>query len=181
MAIAVLAALLALLAFGPGGDVQDYSQGSSQQYVFASSENPSLQEGSGCVGDTTTDLLGATFDEVYNGSLFYLIWNDQFYQDPPIASCSGNSCSAPWGHSKGVLAWDEDGAGFVVQVTTPSWPAAGNKNVPRHADGNTLGCVKDDDVLVSQHFFVLKLTKDDFVKVLHALGNASVTDPANRS
>jgi len=33
---------------------------------------------------------------------------------------------------------------------------------------------------VSQHFFALKLTKDDTVKVLQALQNASVvTDPAN--
>jgi len=37
-----------------------------------------------------------------------------------------------------------------------------------------LGCVKDNDVEVSQHFFALKLTKDDLVKVLTALHNASV-------
>jgi len=40
--------------------------------------------------------------------------------------------------------------------------------------------VKDDNVEVSQHFFALKLTKDDLVKVLLALQNASVvTDPKN--
>jgi len=67
-----------------------------------------------------------------------------------------------------------------MQVTTPSWPASGSSNHPRKTDGNTLGCVKDDDVEVSQHFFALKLTKDDLVKVLKALQNASiVTDPAN--
>jgi hypothetical protein len=43
-----------------------------------------------------------------------------------------------------------------------------------------LGCVKDNDVKVSQHFFALKLTKDDLVKVLTALRNASVvTDTGN--
>jgi hypothetical protein len=43
-----------------------------------------------------------------------------------------------------------------------------------------LGCVKDDNVEVSQHFFALKLSKDDLVKVLTALQNASVvTDPTN--
>jgi len=67
-----------------------------------------------------------------------------------------------------------------MQVTTPSWPAAGSKTHPRSTDGNSLGCVKDDNVLVSQHFFALKLNKKDLVSVLQALGNASVvTDPTN--
>jgi Deoxyribonuclease II len=162
-----------------GGTVQKYKLW-SQQFVYASSDSGTLQQGSGCAGDTTTDPLGATFDEAYNGSLHYVVWNDQFYDDPPIAGCSGNSCSAPWGHSKGMLAWNDAGEGFVLQVTTPSWPAAGNKSFPRKSDGNTLGCVKDDDVLVSQQFFALKLNKDDLVKVLKALQNASVvTDEKN--
>src|SRR4029077_7567578 len=55
-----------------------------------------------------------------------------------------------------------------------------NKRFPRKSDGNTLGCVEDDDVMVSQHFFALKLTKEDLVKVLKGLSNASVvTDPQN--
>lgn len=38
----------------------------------------------------------------------------------------------------------------------------------------------DNDILVSQHFFALKLTKDDVLKVLTGLENASVvTDAAN--
>ena len=53
-------------------------------------------------------------------------------------------------------------------------------NQPRKTDGNTLGCVTDDDVLVSQDFFALKLDKADVVTVLAALANSSVvTDPAN--
>jgi len=161
-----------------GGTVQTYTDG--QQYVFASNESPSLKQGTGCAGDTVTDPVGATFDEVYNGSFHYLVWNDQFYQDPQIAGCSGNSCSAPWGHSKGMLVWDDTGNGFVMQVTTPSWPAAGSKDHPRASDGNTLGCIKDDNVMVSQHFFALKLNKNDLVNILKALENASVvTDPTN--
>jgi hypothetical protein len=161
-----------------GGDVQDYKW-FGQQYVYASSETPSLQEGSNCAGDTTSDPIGATFDQVYSNSFYYVIWNDQFYKDPPIEGCS-KSCGAPWGHSKGMLAWNEAGEGFVLQVTTPSWPASGNSKFPRKTDGNTLGCVKDDNVEVSQHFFALRLTKDDLVKVLMALQNASVvTDPKN--
>jgi hypothetical protein len=164
-----------------GGTVQDYKAGFSQQFAFASSENAKLQPGSVCAGDTTTDPLGATFDQIYNGngSYNYLIWNDQFYDDPVIAGCK-KECGSPWGHSKGMLAWNTAGDGMVLQVSTPSWPAAGNVKSPRKKDGNTLGCVLDDDVLVSQHFFALKLTKDDLVKVLKALQNASVvTDPKN--
>src|SRR5947199_2640123 len=37
------------------------------------------------------------------------------------------SCSSPWGHSKGVLAWNDAGEGFVMQVSTPSWPASGSE------------------------------------------------------
>jgi hypothetical protein len=161
-----------------GGHVQDY-RAFGQQYVYASSENEALQKGSDCAGDTVADPIGATFDEIYNGSLHYVVWNDQFYDDPVIEGCT-KECDSPWGHSKGVIAWDDAGNGLVMQVTTPSWPGAGNTGFPRKNDGNTLGCVSDDDVLFSQHFFSLKLTKDDLVTVLTALQNSSVvTDPTN--
>lgn len=161
-----------------GGSVEKYKVG--QQYVFASSDDPTLAQGKGCAGDTGSDPIGATFEQVYNGTFHYLIWNDQFYQDPKIPSCSGNSCSAPWGHSKGMLVWNDAGNGFVMQVTTPSWPASGSSKHPRTTDGNSLGCVDDDNVLVSQHFFALKLNKQDVLDVLQALQNASVvTDPEN--
>jgi hypothetical protein len=154
-----------------GGTVQPYKQ-FSQQFAFASSADHTLKRGGGCIGDTTIDPLGATFNQVYKGSFFFVLWNDQFYGDPMSTE------SAPAGHSKGLLAWDKDGNGFVLQASTPSWPAAGSSKNPRKTDGNTLGCVKDNDVLVSQHFFSLKLNKDDVVAVLKALNNASVvTDP----
>jgi hypothetical protein len=80
-----------------------------------------------------------------------------------------------------MVAWNDAGEGFVMQVTTPSWPASGSKGHPRETDGNTLGCVEDNNVKVSQHFFALKLTKPDLVKVLKALANANiVTDLENR-
>jgi len=161
-----------------GGEVQNYKS-FSQQFVYASSESPTLQQGNGCAGDTVNDPIGATFDEVYNGSFHYVVWNDQFYDDPDIKGCS-ESCGGPWGHSKGMVAWNDVGDGLVIQVSTPSWPASGSQEFPRKSDGNTLGCVKDNDVQVSQHFFALKLTKDDLVKVLMALNNASVvTDTTN--
>src|SRR5258708_1351593 len=47
-----------------GGDVQGYKAG--QQYVYASSDDPNLQKGSDCAGDTVADPIGATFDEIYN-------------------------------------------------------------------------------------------------------------------
>jgi hypothetical protein len=59
-------------------------------------------------------------------------------------------------------------------VSTPSWPASGNAKYPRKSDGNTLGCVRDDDVMVSQHFFALKLNPADVAIVLAGLANASI-------
>jgi len=161
-----------------GGEPQKYKN-SGQQFVYASSENATLQQGSGCAGDTLDDPIGATFDEIYHGAYHYVVWNDQFYDNPEIKGCS-ESCGAPWGHSKGVVAWNDAGEGLVMQVSTPSWPASGSASFPRKGDGNTLGCVNDNDVQVSQHFFALKLSKDDLVQVLKALQNASVvTEPTN--
>ncbi len=158
-----------------GGKVQPY-KAFSQQFVYASSANTELERGSGCAGATTTDPVGATFDQLYNGPFYYVFWNDQFYGDPKIAysKCSAQQCGAPWGHSKGVLAWNDAGEGLILQVTTPSWPAAASQDFTRKA-GNTLGCiVKPNNVVNAQHFFAVKLTKDDLLVVLKALQNASV-------
>lgn len=161
-----------------GGKVQKYKF--SQQFVFASSKDGKLEQGKGCVGATMTDPVGATFDQVYNGSFNYMIWNDQFYRDPAIKICGrSDGCTGSWGHSKGMLGWDDAGEGFVMQVTTPSWPGSGSKRF-RRKSGNTLGCVVNNNVKYSQHFFALKLTKSDLVQVLDALANASiVTEPGN--
>jgi hypothetical protein len=172
---------------------QDYGQqGSgqpkfSQQFVTANSDRRSLRIGQACVGDTTSDPVGATFDQVYNGSYNYVIWNDQFHRDPTLLCAAHNFgfCESPWAHSKGMLAWDDNGDGFVMQVSTPNWPGAGNKNKPRQTNGNSLGCITEktgapqNNVMVSQHFFALKLTKDDVVIVLKALQRASVATARN--
>jgi hypothetical protein len=157
-----------------GGSVQPYRK-FSQQFAYATSTSPTLQKAGGCLGDSTADPVGATFEQIYDGHPFYVLWNDQFKGDPIADE------ESPTGHSKGMLAWDNDGNGVVMQVSTPSWPASGSADHPRKTDGNTLGCVKDNDVLVSQHFFSLRLTKDDVVNVAKGLENASVatdtTDP----
>jgi len=169
-----------------GGQVQTTATYSKfgQQYVSATSDHSNLQDGvSGCLGDSSQDPVGASFDEIYNGNYYYVIWNDQPYGDPSISACTTNgNCDSPWGHSKGIVAWNNDGEGFVMQVSTPSWPEAGSAKFPRRdTDGNTLGCVKDNDVTFSQHFFALRLSKDDLALVLKGLANASVvTDPQNR-
>src|SRR6266850_4425119 len=160
-----------------GGKVQTKS-GFGQQFAFASNKEPKLADGHGCTGATLTDPVGATFDQVYHGSFNYLIWNDQFYKDPAVGACKGDSCGAPWGHSKGLLAWNDAGEGFVMQVSTPAWPGSGTSRIKRKA-GNTLGCVSsNNNLLASQHFFALKLDKSDLIKVLTALKRAGVvTDP----
>jgi len=163
-----------------GGEVQDYPKGFSQQYVFAT-KGAALKKGRLCLGDTTADPVGATFDQVYNGNYFYVLWNDQFYNDPDIEGCNGKTfCEAPWAHSKGMLAWNDAGEGLVMQVTTPNWPGSGSGKFPRQQNGNTLGCITRDgenphnNVWVSQHFFASKLNKDDVLKTLDALQNAGI-------
>ncbi len=151
-----------------GGTMKSYNGKYSQQYIYASSKNPKLQKGKGCIGTSLDDPLGATFDQIYNGDLNYVVWNDQFYGDPIATG------SSPWGHSKGCLCWNDKGEGMVLQVSTPSWPGSGSKDFPRKTDGNTLGTIKDDDIEVSQHFFALKLTKRDVIEVLQGMQNASV-------
>ena len=89
-----------------GGTAKKYKSG--QQYVFASSEHASLEQGRGCAGDSTDDPLVATFDEIYNGPAHYVIWNGQFYDDPKIAGCT-TDCGAPWGafeRDARVECWD---------------------------------------------------------------------------
>ncbi|MDG0855335.1 deoxyribonuclease II family protein [Roseateles puraquae] len=160
-----------------GATAQNYPRG--QTFVFASNTQPQLAMGSTCVGETGADPLGATFGDIVHGKRFYVVWNDQFYGDPELPGCS-DSCSAPWGHAKGVLAWDASGSGVLIQVTTPSWPGAGRLS-PARSSGNTLGCIpRPDNVLVSQSFFSVKLTAADVLQVLRALANASVvTAPGN--
>jgi hypothetical protein len=160
-----------------GGNVQAKGK-FGQQFAVASSRDNALSQGKGCIGATTSDPIGATFDQVYNGDFNYVIWNDQFYGDPVLSTCKSSSCGAPWGHSKGLLAWNDAGEGFVMQVSTPSWPGSGTSSIKRKA-GNTLGCISsNNNLLASQHFFALKLNKTDLVKVLTALKGAGVvTDP----
>lgn len=169
--------------FDSGLQPAAYKQGFGQRYAVSSSEAPDLADGGPqCAGTTTSDPVGATFDEVYNGGYHYLIWNDQFHDvAPSVLNCSGGDCDKPWGHSKGLLAWNDAGEGFVMQVSTPSWPGSGTASIHRKI-GNTLGCiVGDDDVGVSQHFFALHLNKSDLIEVLTGLNEASVaTDPKNR-
>ncbi|MFL6736958.1 MAG: deoxyribonuclease II family protein [Sphingomonas sp.] len=150
------------------------------QYAAANSDFTALLAGDGLIGTSLADPLGATFDEIYNSNLNFVVWNDQLYRHPVIRGC-GDGCGGPWGHSKGVIAWDNAGNGIVLQVTTPSWPGSGTASFPRKGSGNTLGCIaKPNNILYSQHFFALQLSPIDTAAVLDALGNASVvTDITN--
>ena len=168
-----------------GGDTQSY-RGWGLQYILSfgcKDQTSAMQLHSDCLGNGE-DPVAKTFAQVYSGRTpNYVIWNDQFYDDPKpnIQPPCVKYCAGPWGHSKGVMAWGEDGAGFVMQVTTPDWPGSGSSSKPRDHQGNTLGCCKDDNIKVAQHFFALRLaTKEDTKTVLLALQRASaVTDPNN--
>lgn len=120
-----------------GGYTDDYPEGLSQQYVFATSASPTLVKGKGPIGATYTDPLGATFAQVYNTpGYYYILWNDQFYNNPIETKGS------PFGHSKGMAAWNDDGEGFVLQVSTPSWPASGCHTFSRNSQ-KTINAVKN--------------------------------------
>ena len=161
-----------------GGTLEKYDDQASdakkysQRYAWASNVDPTLRLGDECIGTRLDDPLGATFGQVYFGDYYYAVWNDQLYGNPL------KNEDAPRGHSKGMAAWNEAGEGFVLQVSTPSWPASGSRMHPRQNDGNTLGYINDDDIEVSQHFFALRLTPADLESVLAAVHNAHVaTDP----
>lgn len=159
-----------------GGDKSFVRGNTGQHFVYASSKDGTLQSGGDCLGDETSDPVAATFDQVYNGSLNYVLWNDQFYGDPVInGTCTlpQDNCPGPWAHSKGMVAWNDAGEGFVMQVTTPDWPGSGSANNQR-SRGNTLGCTKDNNVGYSQSFFALKLSKGDLKIVLTGLQRASI-------
>jgi len=165
-----------------GGTLRRDGSHYSQHYAVASSANPDLVDGPGLLGTSNGDPLGATFGQVYNGRYYYVIWNDQFYNDPARdgPECDDKQCGSPWGHSKGILAWDQNGNGLIIQVTTPSWPAAGSSAHIRK-DGNTLGCVSNDNNIANaQDFFALQLNREDVKTILRALAVASVsTDISN--
>ena len=112
-----------------GGTAQDYATYDKktvifgQQFAFASSTNstitaPASPPGNTCLGDSADDPVGATYAQIFkSASFFYVVWNDQFDGSPMPDRASR------WGHSKGVLAWDKNGDGVVMQVSTPL-PAA---------------------------------------------------------
>lgn len=156
-----------------GGEAQ--TKAFSQHYALASSADPVLTPGGDDIGESPADPLGATFAQVWEGGLNYVVWNDQLYDHPKVKG-GGN-----WGHSKGLLAWNDAGEGFILQVTTPSWPGSASAAFPRIGSGNTLGCiVQPNNLSNAQHFFALRLTHEDLLEVLDALANASVitADPA---
>lgn len=101
----------------------------SLAFASANSGSPALASGTGLVGTSLNDPVGATFDEICRSNLNFVVWNDQFYGDPRLRC--GKNCMGRWGHSKGILAWDNAGNGVVLQVSTPDWPGAGSSAVPR--------------------------------------------------
>ena len=154
-----------------GGSPQPYA--SSQRYVLAQAVSSALRDGPGLIGTSTADPVGATFAKFSASGLNFVVWNDQFYRHPPITGCA-ESCGGPWGHSKGVVGGTVRAAASSCKSPPRLGPVRGTAAAPRAEDGNTLGCVDDNDVKSSQHFFAVRLNPNDVAAVLDALANASV-------
>lgn len=136
-----------------GGQPASYYSAFGQQFVYASSEYRTFQEGNDCLGETDADPVGATFDQIYNDQLKYVVWNDQFYDDLLIQGCTA-FCASPW-CTRRVL-WL--GTTPVTALSCRIQPPHGGlrqQTLSLETDGNTLGCVKDIDVEANQHFFGL--------------------------
>jgi hypothetical protein len=142
-------------------------------YAYGDGQTHGLVAGGSRIGWSDEDPLGVTYRNVFEGSYSYVVFNDQFYGDPQISGC-GNDCEAPWAHAKGLLAWDDQGQGLLLQVTTPSWPHSGSARDVNPL-GNTLGCInRDNPIKYSQHFFAVRLSKADVVLMLQSLANAGI-------
>ena len=105
-----------------------------QQFAFASSEDGALRQGSGCAGATLTDPIGATFDQVYNGSFHYLIWNDQFYHDPVGLGLQGRQLRRALGPLEGTARLERCGRRLRHAGLDAGVAALGQQPV-RHAQG----------------------------------------------
>ena len=138
----------------------------SLQYLIATDKEPKLKKGVGCLGMTNEDPLGSTFNQIYNNNCNYLIYNDQFYSDP-ISGPDIVAFGTGYAHAKGMLAWDNNGDGIWLQVTTPNWPKCGSKKFATSWDGNTLGCGLDNNIEASQHFFCICINKIDVINILN--------------
>lgn len=68
-----------------------------------------------------------------------------------------STCSSPFGHSKGAMAYEKNGQGFFLQGTTPNWPDPSQKSTYA-----PLGCQLDNNVYLSQSFMGLTLNSDTF-------------------
>lgn len=88
-------------------------------------------------------------------------------------------CAGPGSYSRGirfvcVLPTGREGSGRPGQ----DWNGLPMQGHPPRKDGNSPGCVTDNDVKVSQHFVASSSPRMSVIKVLRALQKAAVvTDP----
>ena len=100
-----------------------YNNGADYDYLDASST--SYKASSNSLESTTAGAAALTLNQVYSGhsSLNYAMWNDE--------DSSGSTHSSR-AHSKGVIAYDEDG-GFWLTHSVPRYPNTVSQVIPWEA------------------------------------------------
>lgn len=130
---------------------------SGECYYYADSTHPELTYyadlGYGCLSDSSSPL-SQTMAQLTCADKWAL-WNDQGVT---------KSCSAPYAHSKGAIAFSSTG-GFLLNTSTPHWP---------NADGQPLGCQKTSNTEYAQHMFCFSLTPSDATQWLKSAPNAGL-------
>ena len=115
-----------------------------------------------CLGQGN-DALSNTLNQIWDGSSgsspYFQIWNDQFNVGMHSPDKS-QGCEAPGAHSKGALAYDDDGNGWYLSATTPAFP-----DISTTPPENALGCQSDNNLKLAQQFFCFSLGSSDFQKL----------------
>ena len=167
-----LALKLPTSAFPQGGCCENAACPSSSKtsaglcYLYADANNPQFTFRT-CLGQPgQSDPLSNTLNQVWllNGIQFQL-WNDQWgdgqMHDPNNKS---QGCNAPGAHSKGALAYDTDGNGWYLNLSTPYFP-----DMSALPPDNSLGCQIDNNLLLAQHFFCFSLDQQNFEALAAAM------------
>jgi len=134
------ASVSAVSCLDESGESVDYfsmmKYNNAAEYDYLDASSTSYKPSSNSLESTTEGALALTLDQVYSGhsSLNYAMWNDED---------SSGSTHGSRAHSKGVIAYDEDG-GFWLTHSVPRYPntvSEGKADLPDYKYGQSFLCL----------------------------------------